>query len=235
MSLSEIVRKRRGELGLTQDQVAARAGISKPYLSNIETDRTKNPPTDKVLVALERVLEFERGQLTRLAHLARTPADVRQEHEMLEADVCRPVGECNVEGLVGAGEQCIIHPNRRRGALAGRTRSGCRRRRRRRRLLRCRHRLAPARWLGRCRAPTCGSQIQVLPAIIHAQTPHRPEPQLSRDQARGRGPQGHTPGTVRDGKVVNSRGSGSARPRPKAASVRRRPAPAPPAPRCGSC
>jgi len=87
MSLGGIIRQRREELSMTQDQVATRVGISKPYLSNIETDKVKNPPTDGVLYGLERALEFEHGDLARLAHLARTPVDVREEHEMLEAQV----------------------------------------------------------------------------------------------------------------------------------------------------
>jgi SOS-response transcriptional repressor LexA len=87
MSIGAIIRGRREELGLTQDRVAAQVGISKPYLSNIETGKAKNPPTDRVLFLLERVLRFGCGQLTKLAHLARTPSDVRQEHELLEAEV----------------------------------------------------------------------------------------------------------------------------------------------------
>ena len=87
MSFGEVIRSRREELGLTQDQVAPRAGISKPYLSNIETDRVKNPPSDGVLSKLERALEFPEGELRRVAHLVRTPADVRQEHERLSAEV----------------------------------------------------------------------------------------------------------------------------------------------------
>jgi len=87
MGLSQIIRQGREKLGLTQDQVAEVAGISKPYLSNIETGKAKNPPTDGILRALERALEFEDGQLQRLAHLERTPMDVRQEHEMLQAEV----------------------------------------------------------------------------------------------------------------------------------------------------
>jgi phage repressor protein C with HTH and peptisase S24 domain len=84
MSLGTIIRARRRELGYTQDQAAERAGISKPYLSNIETGKAKNPPTDRVLESLEGALAFETGQLTRLAHLARTPADVREERQQLQ-------------------------------------------------------------------------------------------------------------------------------------------------------
>ena len=87
MGLGGIIRQRREELGLTQDQVSARVGISKPYLSNIETSRVKNPPTDGVILRLEKVLGFARGQLRRMAHLARTPLDVRAEHENLSAEV----------------------------------------------------------------------------------------------------------------------------------------------------
>jgi len=65
--------------------VAACAGISKPYLSNIETGKARNPPTDRVLRALEKALSFEPGLLTKLAHMDRTPPDVRAEHEMLKA------------------------------------------------------------------------------------------------------------------------------------------------------
>jgi len=89
MSLGKIIRQRREQMGLTQDHVAARAGLSKPYLSNIETGKTRNPPTDGKLAELERVLDFEGGLLRRLAHLARTPADVRLEHEQLQEQVVR--------------------------------------------------------------------------------------------------------------------------------------------------
>ncbi|MDY6913506.1 MAG: XRE family transcriptional regulator [Planctomycetota bacterium] len=87
MSLGKIIRKRREALSLTQDQLAAQVRISKPYLSNIETAKAKNPPTDGILKSLESALNFPPGELTRLAHMARTPVDVRQEHEMLEAEV----------------------------------------------------------------------------------------------------------------------------------------------------
>jgi len=87
MSLGQIIRQRRKQLGLTQDQVATRADISKPYLSNIETGKCKNPPTDGVLESLERVLGFESSELIGPAHLDRTPPDVRHEHEMLHAQV----------------------------------------------------------------------------------------------------------------------------------------------------
>lgn len=87
MSLGKIIREHRKKLGLTQEQASHQAGISKPYLSNIETGKAKNPPTDRVLGRLEKALHFEPGQLTALAHLARTPMDVRGQHELLRAQV----------------------------------------------------------------------------------------------------------------------------------------------------
>lgn len=87
MSLGQIIRQRREQLGFTQDHVAIGASISKPYLSNIETGKAKNPPSDGILVALEKELGFGDGELTRIAHLTRTPVDVRHEHELLSAEV----------------------------------------------------------------------------------------------------------------------------------------------------
>ncbi|MDY7011968.1 MAG: XRE family transcriptional regulator [Planctomycetota bacterium] len=87
MSLGELIRRRREEKKLTQDQVADRVGISKQYLSNIETDRIKNPPSDGVIERLEEKLKFPPGQLRKMAHMARTPMDIRAEHESLTAEV----------------------------------------------------------------------------------------------------------------------------------------------------
>lgn len=87
MSIGQVIRQRREALGMTQDQVAEQVGISKPYLSNIETGRAKNPPTAGVLRRLEAVLGFEDTVLTKAADLARTPVPVRQEHEMLAAQL----------------------------------------------------------------------------------------------------------------------------------------------------
>ncbi|MFB3891110.1 MAG: helix-turn-helix domain-containing protein [Phycisphaerae bacterium] len=86
MSLGEIIRKRRDELDMTQDEVAFKAHISKPYLSNIETSRTRNPPSDEVIAALERTLRFGKGELKAFADSLRTPGGIIQEHEKLKAE-----------------------------------------------------------------------------------------------------------------------------------------------------
>ncbi|MBN2138505.1 MAG: helix-turn-helix domain-containing protein [Sedimentisphaerales bacterium] len=86
MSLGQIIRKRRGELRLTLDEVGTRVGFSKPYLSTIETGRVNNPPGDELLTRLEKVLQFEPGVLLRIAHLEGLPSDIREEYESAEAE-----------------------------------------------------------------------------------------------------------------------------------------------------
>ena len=76
-ALGPKLRKQRRRLGLTLDDLAARTGISKPYLSLIETGRVPNPPSDEKLRRLEQTLGFTPGELITQAHLFRTPRDVR--------------------------------------------------------------------------------------------------------------------------------------------------------------
>src|SRR6266576_6685339 len=71
------IRRQRRRLGLTLDELAGRTGISKPYLSLIETGRVPNPPSDEKLRRLEQTLGFTPGELVTQAHLHRTPRDVR--------------------------------------------------------------------------------------------------------------------------------------------------------------
>ena len=71
------LRKKRLRLGFTLDELAGRTGISKPYLSLIETGRVMNPPSDEKLRRLEQALAFKAGELLTQAHLQRTPRDVR--------------------------------------------------------------------------------------------------------------------------------------------------------------
>src|ERR1700722_3022214 len=76
-SLGSKIRAQRRRLGLTIDELAGRTGISKPYLSLIETGRVPNPPSDEKLRRLEQSLGFTAGELVSQAHLQRTPQDVR--------------------------------------------------------------------------------------------------------------------------------------------------------------
>jgi transcriptional regulator with XRE-family HTH domain len=82
-TLGTKLRRQRRRLGLTLDELAGRAGISKPYLSLIETGRVLNPPSDEKLRRLEQSLGFPSGELLTQAHLQRTPSDVRAMLETL--------------------------------------------------------------------------------------------------------------------------------------------------------
>ena len=86
MSLGQVIRQRREEMRLTLDEVANRIGFSKPYLSTIETERVKNPPSDELLIRLEKVLKFKSGLLLHLAHVEDLPADLREEYESTMAE-----------------------------------------------------------------------------------------------------------------------------------------------------
>jgi SOS-response transcriptional repressor LexA len=76
-TLGTRIRRQRRRLGLTLDDLAGRTGISKPYLSLIETGRVPNPPSDPKLQRLEQTLGFATGQLLTQAHIQRTPRDVQ--------------------------------------------------------------------------------------------------------------------------------------------------------------
>src|ERR687890_452338 len=76
-ALGTKLRRKRLRLGLTLDELAGGTGISKPYLSLIETGRVPNPPSDEKLRKLEQTLGFTAGELLTQAHLQRTPRDVR--------------------------------------------------------------------------------------------------------------------------------------------------------------
>lgn len=71
---------------MTLDEVAALTGFSKPYLSTIETERVKNPPSDVLLQRLEQVLKFDAGHLQYMAHMESLPVDVRNEFDATVAE-----------------------------------------------------------------------------------------------------------------------------------------------------
>ncbi len=86
MALGNIIRNRREEKKLTLDEVSRQIGFSKPYLSTIETGRVTNPPSDELLVKLEKILDFEPGLLLHIAHMERMPSDIREGYESIEAE-----------------------------------------------------------------------------------------------------------------------------------------------------
>jgi repressor LexA len=86
MSLGNIIRNKREEKKLTLDEVSRQTGFSKPYLSTIETGKVKNPPSDDLLIKLEKLLGFEPGLLLHIAHMERLPSDIRQGYESVQAE-----------------------------------------------------------------------------------------------------------------------------------------------------
>src|SRR3954470_11691320 len=99
-ALGPKLRRQRRRLGLTLDELAGRTGISKPYLSLIETGRVPNPPSDEKLRRLEQSLGFNSGELVTQAHLQRTPRDVRAVlARLMEGNRVAGVG------VRGAGEE----------------------------------------------------------------------------------------------------------------------------------
>lgn len=86
MNLIEFGRKirqlRKGN-GYTQDELATIAGISKPYLSNIETGRLVGPPSHTKLQKLEIAFGPPAGDLCHLADWLRIPASLRHQVDSL--------------------------------------------------------------------------------------------------------------------------------------------------------
>lgn len=76
---------------MTLDELAQRSGVSKAYLSLIETGRVANPPSDDKLRAIEQALNFPSNELLAHAHLQRTPRDVRAMlQQLIRQRSCAP-------------------------------------------------------------------------------------------------------------------------------------------------
>ena len=75
--LGQRIRSRRQEMDMTLDDLAVATGISKPYLSNIETARLVGPPSSDKLGQIEKALAIPSGELIRHADWLRTPESIR--------------------------------------------------------------------------------------------------------------------------------------------------------------
>ncbi|MGC2494870.1 MAG: helix-turn-helix transcriptional regulator [Candidatus Binatus sp.] len=65
-NFGEVIRTRRRELNLTQDEIAARIKISTPYIGHLESG--KRHPSDKILTKLGEVLGLDNRELFFLAN-----------------------------------------------------------------------------------------------------------------------------------------------------------------------
>jgi transcriptional regulator with XRE-family HTH domain len=110
-ALGPKLRRQRRRLGLTLDELAGRTGISKPYLSLIETGRVPNPPSDEKLRRLEQSLGFTPGELVTQAHIERTPRDVRAVLTRLLSQRKSEDGGLRIEDGNGGGSSpsSILH------------------------------------------------------------------------------------------------------------------------------
>ena len=66
LTFGSVIRQRRRELDLTQQDVARRIGVSLPYISHLE--KNKRHPSAKIIVNLANVLGLEPGELFLLAN-----------------------------------------------------------------------------------------------------------------------------------------------------------------------
>jgi repressor LexA len=101
------LRARREGLGLTLDEVAGKTGISKPYLSNIETGRAPGAASEEKLRKIAKALGVEEEVLVAAGDWLRTPESVRR---MIEEGAGPPPpmradGTRDLDAAFGAGEK----------------------------------------------------------------------------------------------------------------------------------
>jgi len=77
-TFGELLRQKRRHAGLQQGQLADKIGVTASYVSLLESGKRPSP-SDDVIRKIEQALGLTNNQLVRLAHLERTPADIREE------------------------------------------------------------------------------------------------------------------------------------------------------------
>jgi HTH-type transcriptional regulator, competence development regulator len=75
MSFGRAIREARRQRGISQKELADRAGIDFTYLSKIENDRMP-PPSEKAITAMSEALEMDADELIRLA--GKVPTDLAE-------------------------------------------------------------------------------------------------------------------------------------------------------------
>ncbi len=83
-NFGEVIRRRRRELDLTQDEVAARIKTSTPYVGHLEVG--KRHPSDKIVTRLAEVLGLDNRELFFLAN-PRTEALISAQPDTVENSV----------------------------------------------------------------------------------------------------------------------------------------------------
>ena len=80
-TFGEVVRRRRMGVKLQQAELAEKVGVTASYISLLESGK-RPAPSDEVTGRMEEALGMTPGELVRLAHLERTPADIRAELDL---------------------------------------------------------------------------------------------------------------------------------------------------------
>jgi len=81
LSFARALRSYREQAGMKQLDLARKVGVSGPYISVLESGK-RPPPADDVTRRIESALGVPSRTLLRLAHIARTPEDIRRAAEI---------------------------------------------------------------------------------------------------------------------------------------------------------
>ena len=86
-NFARVLRFYRRKAGLKQSELADKVGVTGPYISLLESGK-RPPPTDEVTRRIETTLGIAAETLLQLAHISRTPEDIRRAAclEQLYAD-----------------------------------------------------------------------------------------------------------------------------------------------------
>ena len=80
-TFGELLRQKRHQAGLRQAELAGKVGVTASYVSLLESGQRPSP-SDEVTRSIERALGLAENELVRLAHLERTPSDIREEMDL---------------------------------------------------------------------------------------------------------------------------------------------------------
>lgn len=81
LSFSEKLKTERQRAGLKQVELGNKIGVTGPYISLLESGK-RPPPADSVTLRIERALKITPKSLLRIAHIARTPDDIRRDTDL---------------------------------------------------------------------------------------------------------------------------------------------------------
>lgn len=110
-----MLKDEREKKNLSQVELARKAGLTGSYISTLEA-RRKPPPSDAVIKRITRVLGIDPKALLAVAHLERTPEDIREHLRQLA--VSSKAGK-NTEWLASilSPFSLAIHPSSQKGVF----------------------------------------------------------------------------------------------------------------------